>query len=159
MPGFPVSTISSTFLAGTIGDAAGQQSRHIAVPGRLVVYALLFIVFVIVLLATPVIWQAGAEAFSGAAEKAAPATFFLGLGVLFTGLVASVELLDIVGASLVGLVVLGVIIDNYLTAVRRAASARASVLTGSGRGAGTAASRIATSPPRLWPGAVSRDRP
>ncbi len=123
MPGFLACTISRTFLAGTISDASGQQSRHIAIPGRLVLYALLFIVFVIVLLAAPVIWQAGAEAFGSAAEKAAPGTFFLGLGVLFIGLVAGLKLLDIVGAGLVGLVVVGVIIDNYLTAVRRDASA------------------------------------
>ena len=124
MPGFPAGTISSTFLAGTISDTSGQHSRHIAIPGRLVVYALLFIVFVIILLALPVIWQAVSEAFSSAAEKAAPGTFFLGLGVLFIGLVAGVELLDIVGASLVGLVILGVIVDNYLAAVRHAASVR-----------------------------------
>jgi hypothetical protein len=36
---------------------------------------------------------------------------------LFIGFVAGVEILDIVGASLAGLVVLGVIVDNYLTAV------------------------------------------
>jgi hypothetical protein len=116
MPGFLVGT-TSTSLAGTISDASGQQSRHIAVSGRLVLYVLLFIGFVIVLLVIPVIWGAVSEAASSAAEKAAPGTFFLGLGVLFTGLVAGVEILDIVGASLAGLVILGVIVDNYLTAV------------------------------------------
>jgi len=115
MPGFLVGT-TSTSLAGTISNVSGQHARHIAVPGRLVFYVAAFIIFVIVLLAIPVIWGAVAEACSSAAEKAAPGTFFLGLGVLFTGLVAGVEILDIVGASLVGLVVIGVIVDNYLTA-------------------------------------------
>jgi hypothetical protein len=116
MPGFLVGT-TSTFLAGTIGDASGQQSRHIVIPARVVLYAVLFIIFVIVLLVIPVIWGAVSEAASSAAEKAAPATFFVGLGVLFIGFVAGVEILDIVGASLAGLVILGVIVDNYLTAV------------------------------------------
>lgn len=113
MPGFLVGT-KSTFLGGTISDASGHQSRHIAVPARLVVYVVLFVVFVIVLLVIPVVWGAVSEACSSAAEKAAPGTFFLGLGVLFIGLVAGLEILDIVGASLVGLVILGVIVDNYL---------------------------------------------
>jgi hypothetical protein len=86
-----------------------------------VVIAVLFVVAVIVLLTIPVIWGVVAEATSGAAEKAAPATFFVGLGVLCTGLVAGFELLAIVGGSLVGLVVVGFIIDNYLTPACRAA--------------------------------------
>jgi hypothetical protein len=121
MPGFLVGT-TSTFLAATIGNASGQQSRHIVIPARVVLYAVLFIIFVIVLLVIPVIWGAVSEAASSAAEKAAPATFFVGLGVLFIGFVAGFEILDIVGASLAGLVVLGVIVDNYLTAVPRLSS-------------------------------------
>lgn len=116
MPGFPAGTISSTFLAGTISDKSGHQLRHIALwsLGRVVVVAVVVILFVIILLAAPVIWQAGAEAFSTAAAKVAPGTFFLGLGLLFTGLIAGAELLEIAGASLAGLVILGVIVDNYL---------------------------------------------
>ena len=121
MPGFLAGTISSTFPAGTISDASARQSRHIAIPGRLWLYVLLFIGFVILLLLLPVIWGVVSEAASSAAEKAAPGTFFLGLGVLFVGLVAGIEILDIVGASLAGLVVIGVIVDNYLVAVRPAA--------------------------------------
>lgn len=41
----------------------------------------------------------------------------MGLGVLFIGFVAGVEILEIVGATLAGLVVLGVIVDNFLVAV------------------------------------------
>jgi hypothetical protein len=104
------------FLAGTISDASAQHSRHIAIPARLWLYVLLFVGFVIFLLVLPVIWGVVSEAASGAAEKAAPGTFFLGLGILFVGLVGGFKILDIVGASLVGLVVIGVIVDNYLTA-------------------------------------------
>jgi hypothetical protein len=101
------------FLASTT-----QHSRHIEIPARLWLYVLLFIGFVIFLLVLPVVWGAVAEAASGAAEKAAPGTFFLGLGILFVGLVGGFKILDIIGASLVGLVVIGVIVDNYLAAWR-----------------------------------------
>jgi hypothetical protein len=125
MPGFLASTTSSTFLP-TISDTAAQQARHIAIriTGREVVIAVLFVVAVIVLLTIPVIWGVVAEATSSAAEKAAPATFFVALGVLCTGLVAGFEILAIVGGSLVGLLVVGFIIDNYLGAAGRAARAR-----------------------------------
>ena len=123
MPGF-LGTISSTFPAGAISDAA-QHSRHIAIPGRLWLYVLLFIGFVIFLLVLPVIWGVVSEAASSAAEKAAPGTFFLGLGVLFVGLVTGIEILDVVGASLAGLVIVGVIVDNYLGAMRRGSCHRA----------------------------------
>jgi hypothetical protein len=102
------------FLAGTISDAYAQHSRHVTIPARLWLYVLLFIGFVIFLLVLPVVWGAVSEAASTAAEKAAPGTFFLGLGILFLGLVAGIEILDIVGASLAGLVVISVIVDNYL---------------------------------------------
>ena len=116
MPGF-LGTISSTFPAGAISDSSAQHSRHIAIPGRLWLYVLLFIGFVILLLVLPVIWGIVSEAASSAAEKAAPGTFFLGLGVLFVGLVTGIEILDVVGASLAGLVIVGVIVDNYLGAM------------------------------------------
>jgi hypothetical protein len=116
------------FLAGTISDAYAQHSRHVTIPARLWLYVLLFIGFVIFLLVLPVVWGAVSEAASTAAEKAAPTTFFVGLGVLFLGLVTGLEILDIVGASLAGLVVIGVIVDNYLglrciSGLRRAAAA------------------------------------
>lgn len=126
MPGFPAGTISGTFLAGTAGGVPGHHP-HIAIrlSASVVAVALLFMVLVIVLLAAPVIWQAVSESLGSAAEKAAPGTFFLGLGLLLAGLVAGARLLDIAGGGLVGLVILGVILDNYLAAVRRGVSARA----------------------------------
>ncbi len=118
MPGFLAGAISRSFPAGALSDASAQQSRHIAIPARLWLYVLLFIGFVIFLLVLPVIWGIVSEAASSAAEKAAPGTFFLGLGVLFVGLVTGIEILLIVGASLAGLVIVGVIVDNYLGPVR-----------------------------------------
>jgi len=125
MPGFLAGTISSTFPARAISDASAQHSRHIAIPARLWLYVLLFIGFVIFLLVLPVIWGIVSEAASSAAEKAAPGTFFLGLGVLFVGLVTGIEILLIVGASLAGLVIVGVIVDNYLATVRPGSCHRA----------------------------------
>jgi hypothetical protein len=122
MPGFLAGPASSTFLAGAISAASGPQARHFAfrVTGREVVIAVLFVVAVVVLLTIPVVWGIVAEATSGAAEKAAPATFFVGLGVLCTGLVAGAEIVAIIGGALVGLVVVGFIIDNYLGMACRA---------------------------------------
>jgi hypothetical protein len=124
MTGF-LGTISSTLPAGAISDASAQPSRRITIPGHLWLYVLLFIGFVIFLLVLPVIWGVVSEAASSAAEKAAPGTFFLGLGVLFVGLVTGIDILLIVGASLAGLVIVGVIVDNYLFAVRPGSCQRA----------------------------------
>jgi hypothetical protein len=127
------------FLASTISEASAQQSRHVAIPARLWLYVVLFIGFVIFLLVLPVIWGVVSEAASSAAEKAAPGTFFLGLGILFVGLVAGLEILDIVGASLAGLVIVGVIVDNYLGVARGGSDGRCLdglVLVSGGRTAG-----------------------
>lgn len=116
MPGSLGGAIGSAFLAGTISSTSGHQSPHIAVriTGREVILALLLIAIVIVLLAAPIVGEAISGSVSEAAAKAAPTTFFLGLGLLCTGLAVGARLLDIVGASMVGLVILGVIVDNYL---------------------------------------------
>jgi hypothetical protein len=118
MPGSLASTIGSTFLAGTISGTSAQQSPHIALrlTGREVILALLSIAVVIVLLAAPVVGEAISGSVSEAAAKVAPTTFLVGLGILVIGLVFGAEILDIAGGSLVGLVILGWIIDNYLGA-------------------------------------------
>src|SRR5260370_769151 len=76
--------------------------------------ALIFMEAVIVRLAGPVIAGALFDFFSGAAEQAAPTAFFLGLGLLFAGLIFRARILDIAGACLIGLVLIGVVLDNYL---------------------------------------------
>ena len=103
------------YIAGTI-SIPGHHARHAAAwfSGRQLVVALIFIAAVIVLLAGPVIAGALFDFFSGAAEKAAPTAFFLGLGLLFAGLIFRARILDIAGACLIGLVLIGVVLDNYL---------------------------------------------
>jgi hypothetical protein len=103
------------YLAGTISIPV-HQSRHAAAwfSGRQVAAAAIFIGAVIVILAAPVIVGVLFDFFSTAAEKAAPTAFFLGLGLLFAGLIFRARILDVIGAGLVGLVLIGVILDNYL---------------------------------------------
>jgi hypothetical protein len=43
----------------------------------------------------------------------APKTFLVGLGFLLTGIVAHVEVLVLTGASVIGLLALALIYDNY----------------------------------------------
>jgi hypothetical protein len=94
----------------------GHQSRHVAVvvSGRQVVVALICVAVVVALLAGPVLAEALLDVASKAGEKAAPGAFFLGLGVLLIGLVARVQIMDIVGACLIGAVLLAVILHYYL---------------------------------------------
>lgn len=102
-------------LAGTI-SALGGHSRYVAAPflsGRHIVVGLICIAVAIVLLVTPVVWQRLSAAFSAGATKAAPTTFFLGVGALGIGLIAGVWFLDVLGACLIGAVLLGAILVNY----------------------------------------------
>jgi hypothetical protein len=123
-PAFPATVLRGRtlpgYLAGTI-SIPSHQSRHAAAwfSGRQLVVALIFIAAVIVLLAGPVIAGALMDFFSSAAEKAAPTAFFLGLGLLFAGLIFRARVLDIAGACLIGLVLIGVVLDNYLLRRRR----------------------------------------
>jgi hypothetical protein len=118
-PAFPATVLRGRTLPGYIAGTISipiHQSRHAAAwfSGRQLVVALIFIAAVIVLLAGPVIAGALFDFFSGAAEKAAPTAFFLGLGLLFAGLIFRARILDIAGACLIGLVLVGVVLDNYL---------------------------------------------
>jgi hypothetical protein len=123
-PAFPATVLRGRtlpgYIAGTI-SIPSHQSRHAAAwfSGRQLVVALIFIAAVIVLLAGPVIAGALMDFFSSAAEKAAPTAFFLGLGLLFAGLIFRARVLDIAGACLIGLVLIGVVLDNYLLRRRR----------------------------------------
>ena len=51
-------------------------------------------------------------------ERAAPGTFVVGLGVLVTGLVFGSKILIIAGAGLIGAIVIGFLLDNYLPSAR-----------------------------------------
>ena len=105
-------------LAGTLSIAA-SQARH-AAPWfslRTFVIILIVVAVIVILLAGPVLAGALYEALSRGAERAMPGTFFTGLGVLFVGIIVGVELIDFIGLGLIGAVILGWIIDNYLVPV------------------------------------------
>ncbi len=107
------------YLAGLL-SIPGHQYRHAAAwfsVGHVVV-VLIVIAVIVGLLAGPVLAEALLDFLSAGFEKAAPGTFSLGLGILLTGLIAGVQILDIAGACLIGAVLLGVILDNYLPSIR-----------------------------------------
>jgi hypothetical protein len=103
------------YLARTL-DITGHQVRHAAAwfSVRQAVVALIFVAVFIGFLAGPILAEALFEFFSKGVERAAPGGFFLGLGVLLTGLASGVGVLEIAGGCLIGVVVLAVIVDNYL---------------------------------------------
>jgi hypothetical protein len=92
---------------------------------RQVVVALIFVGAFIVLLAGPVVGEAILNVLSHGMEKAAPGGFLLGLGILLVGLLSGVQVILIAGGCLTGAVVLGVILNNYLSPPGRT-SARSS---------------------------------
>lgn len=103
------------YLARTL-DVTGHQVGHAAAwfSVRQAVVALVFVAVFIGFLAGPILAEALFDFFSKGVERAAPGAFFLGLGVLLTGLASGVRALDIAGGCLIGAVVLAVIVDNYL---------------------------------------------
>jgi hypothetical protein len=105
-------------LAGTLSNR-GQFGGHAAswFSAHQVIVGLIFIAVFVLLLAGPLLLEPLNDLFSKGVEKAAPGGFVLGLAVLLIGIFSGVKVLEIAGGSLVGAVVLGVIVDNYLTAV------------------------------------------
>ena len=105
------------YLAGAL-SVSGYLGRHAAwFSVRQVVVALIFIAVLVALVAGPLLLDVIGNFFSNGVKKAAPGGFVLGLVVLLIGLASGVRFIIIAGAALVGAVVLGVIIDNYLTPV------------------------------------------
>lgn len=70
-------------------------------------------VAVVILLWIPVAGDRITASVSRQAPRVAPRIFFAGLGFLALGIVARFEALIIVGACLIGILVLGAFIDNY----------------------------------------------
>jgi lysylphosphatidylglycerol synthetase-like protein (DUF2156 family) len=105
------------YLAGTL-SITGHQSRHAAarVTGREILIALIVIAAIVVLLVAPVLWGALFDGFTKGLDKAARPTFLVGLGVLVVGLLSGVQIIEIGGGALMAAIVLGVIVENYLTA-------------------------------------------
>jgi hypothetical protein len=107
--------VMTSSLAGTISALHGH-SRDVAaafLSGRQIVVGVICIAVVLVLLVTPVVGGNLSEAFGAGATKAAPTMFFCGVAALGTGLIAGVWFLDMLGACLIGAVLLGVILVNY----------------------------------------------
>jgi hypothetical protein len=109
------------YLAGTLsvpGYLSGYLGRHAAwFSVRQVVVALIVIAVFVAFLVGPLLLEGLGNLFSKGVKKAAPGGFVLGLVVLLIGLASGVRFIIIAGAAVVGAVVLGVIIDNYLTPV------------------------------------------
>ncbi|MDQ2875992.1 MAG: hypothetical protein M3Y33_14890 [Actinomycetota bacterium] len=104
-----------TRLAGTMG-LPSEPARHAAVAfisGHLVALLLIGGAIVVVLLALPVLGDVIFGSIEGPMTKSAPAVFTVGLGTLILGLFAGAPILDIIGAGLMGLVLLGALMVHY----------------------------------------------
>ena len=107
------------YLGGTLsvpGYLSGYLGRHAAwFSVRQVVVALIFIAVLVALLVGPLLLEPLGNLFSKGVKKSAPGGFVLGLAVLLIGLASGVRFITIAGAAVLGAIVLGFIIDNYLT--------------------------------------------
>jgi len=81
--------------------------------GALIIGGLASVAVIIVALWIPVLGDRLTAFVSTNGPKAAPKIFIVGLGLLLTGLVAGVGALVLAGASLIGLLVLALLYDNY----------------------------------------------
>ena len=81
--------------------------------GRLAKLVLVVLGAVLFFLIGPVIDQSLMGAFTAQAAKVAPRVFLIGLGVLVTGLLTGVEVIAIAGGGLMGLVLLGALLEHY----------------------------------------------
>jgi hypothetical protein len=108
----------SGYLAGAL-SVTGYLGRHAAwFSVRQVVVALIFIAVLVALLVGPLLLEPLGNLFSKGVKKSAPGGFVLGLAVLLIGLASGVRFITIAGAAVLGAIVLGFIIDNYLTRCR-----------------------------------------
>ena len=81
--------------------------------GRQIALALMVIAVVSVILWIPVLYDQVMDFLSRNAPRYAPLTFLAGLGLLVIGLVVGVQILDIIGASMMGAIALGFLVENY----------------------------------------------
>jgi hypothetical protein len=81
--------------------------------GRLAMLVLVVLGAALFFLIGPVIYQSLMGAFTAQAAKVAPRVFLIGLGVLVTGLLTGVEVIAIAGGGLMGLVLLGALLEHY----------------------------------------------
>jgi hypothetical protein len=90
--------------------------RHVAAgfpAGGEIVVLLIFAAAFVCLLVGPVLNDVMQSSISGPATRAAPVIFVIGLGALLTGVVAGVGVLDVVGASMMAIVLLAGLMMHY----------------------------------------------
>jgi hypothetical protein len=107
------------YLAGTPRLNSGQ-SRHLAAwfHGHEVLVVLIILGIMaafLILLAIPVLYDVFFNAFSSGMDRAARGTFVLGFGILIVGLASGIRIIDIIGGGVMAAVVVGIIVENYLT--------------------------------------------
>lgn len=95
----------------------GHHARDVVtttlLPVSPILVVLVLAAVMIGLLWVPVLTDRLTSFLSRTAPRAAPRMFFLGLGIGVTGLVIRVQVLEIAGASLIGILVLALIFDKY----------------------------------------------
>jgi hypothetical protein len=108
-------------------DSAKSPGVHAAglITARNVIIVLIIMVAFVLLLAIPVLYSYGFDAFSGGVRKASKGTFLAGLAVLIVGLISGVRIIDYAGGGVMAAVIIGIIIDQYLTGLLPRAAALA----------------------------------
>lgn len=107
--------MTSAYLAGTAA-ILGRPARHdvmVFLTGRQILVILACGVAIVILLALPVLGEFLKGEFTSRARRVAPTVFLLGLGVLIIGLIAGAGVLDILGASMMGLILFGMLLEHY----------------------------------------------
>jgi hypothetical protein len=95
------------------GHHRGYATAAALFSGRQIALALLVIAVVSVILWIPVLSDQVMDFLSRNAPRYMPLSFAAGLGLLVIGLVAGVRILDIIGASVIGALALGYLVENY----------------------------------------------
>jgi small-conductance mechanosensitive channel len=95
------------------GQQGGYAAGAALFSGRQIVLALLVIAVVSVVLWIPVLSDQVMDFLTRNAPRYAPLTFLAGLGLLVIGVVAGIGILDIIGASMIGALALGYLVENY----------------------------------------------
>lgn len=107
------------YLAGALGltsrhslNITAWLSHHVLLA---VLVAIGIIVAFLLMLAIPVMSTASYYRFSSSFRRSALPTFLVGFGVLIVGLASSVRIIELAGGGIMATVVIGLIIDQYLT--------------------------------------------
>jgi hypothetical protein len=96
-----------------VGGDAGSLVTGLLPAFRDVLVVAACVIVAFILLWLPVLGDRVTAYLSRNAPKFAPRIFLAGLGILATGLITRLVILDVVGASLIGLLALGYLFDNY----------------------------------------------